>query len=83
MLPGPEKALDDAKSEFGKLEANCFGKVRRQVAVMTAAQSLWKPLKPRIGRKALCSTRVQILADYELGLPAKMAALLQNAAELP
>ena len=39
MLPGPEKALDDAKSDLGKLEANCFGKVRGQVAAMTAAQS--------------------------------------------
>jgi hypothetical protein len=78
MLPGPEKALDDAKTELGKLEANCFGKVRRQVAVMTAAQSLLKPLKPGIERKTLCSTCVQSLADYDLGLPAKMAALLQT-----
>ena len=78
MLPGPETALDDAKRELGKLEANCFGKVRRQVVVMTAAQSLWNLLNPGTQRKTLCSTCVQSLADYEFGLPAKMAAVLQN-----
>ena len=83
MLPEPGASLDDAKRDLGKLDANWFGKVRRQVVVMTAAQSLWKPLKPGIQRKTLCSTCVQSLADYDLGLLAKMAMLLQNAAELP
>ena len=46
--------------------------------MMTAAQSLRKPLTQGIERKTLCSTCAQSLADYELGLPAKMAALLQN-----
>ena len=49
--------------------------------MMTAAQSLRKPLKPGIERKTLCSTCVQSLADYDLGLPAKMATLLQNKKE--
>ena len=39
---------------------------------------LWKPLKPGIERKTLCIACVQSLADTELGLPAKMVALLQK-----
>ena len=50
----------------------------RQFAVMTAAQSLRKPLKPGIERNTICSTCVQSLADYDLGFPANIAAPKQN-----
>ena len=57
--------------------------MERGTTANAAAQSLWKPLKPGIQRKTLCSTRVQSLTDYDLGLHEKLAAVLQIAAEFP
>ncbi len=72
-------AVSEAHSRFVLSETATLPRVKKGVAVMTAAQSLWKPLTAG-SRKTLCRMCLESLQSCGLELPPALETLLRSEA---
>ena len=74
-------SLKKAQLQIKLKEETDYARVKMAIGIMTAVQTLWKPLAGGASRKELCKTCRKQLSSLHLTIPPSLDLLLQKASD--